>query len=173
MIFKKKAQIAGQIFIFILAIFLASLILLYGYKAIFGKQGFIYKTEQISLIRFETEISNAIRTISSDYASVKKLELNVPSKFTEVCLIDTRQPAENTGICTRNNPDFNPIICDAWTTQGNKQNVFLVPMAEIPITVSTLEIETGYICLPVKQGKITLRLEGLGDRTKVSEWILQ
>ena len=33
----KKAQIAGQVFVFMIAIVLAALILLYGYKAIFDQ----------------------------------------------------------------------------------------------------------------------------------------
>ena len=44
-------------------------------------------------------------------------------------------------------------------------------MADTPITVSTIELNNdGYLCVPIRKGKIILRLEGLGDRTKVSEW---
>lgn len=159
----KKAQIAGQIFIFVLAAFLAALILIYGYKAI---GGFTKRTEQIALIRFETDLSNTIKTISSDFGSVKKLELNVPSKYQKVCLIDLNKsvPTQYDPFCRSN-----PIICDAWTDKT--QNVFLVPMAETTFPILILEIaDPGHICPPVRQGKITLRLEGLGDRTKVDEW---
>ena len=162
---KKRSQ-ASQIFVYIIAVVLAAMILLYGYRAI---SGFINRTEQITEVKFKTDIENAIRLISTDYGSVKKLELNVPGKYETVCIVQQDyQNKQGTQLCAQS-----PIICSAWTTQA--QNIFLTDtnmytLPEIQITTLPLEIQGGYICLKVKAGKITLRIEGKGDKTGVSEW---
>jgi len=161
----KKAQVAGQVFVFMIAIVLAGLILLYGYNAIFGQDGFIHRTEQIAIVRFETDLSSAVSSISSDYGSIKKFESALPSEYQKVCLLDLSKSSGS--ICNPDSSDYHPIICDAWQTTGNTQNVFLVPMTDTAITVSTLEIEQGSICFPVRKGKVTFWLEGKGDKTKI------
>ena len=89
---KKKAQVIGQVFIFIVALVLAAMILLYGYNAIFGKSGFIQRADQIALTRFQTEIESQIKETASDYGRIKKLELSVPSKHKTVCIVDIEYP---------------------------------------------------------------------------------
>ena len=164
----KKAQVANQVFVFILALVLAAMVMLYGYKAIFAEEGFIGRTEQISLVRFETELTNAVNAISSDYGSVDEVKLTLPSKYERICLVQlSYQDKSNTGLCQPNHNDYEPIICDAW--KDNAQNVFLVPMADSPIIVSKLEIDGGYVCPPVLGGHATIWLEGKGDRVKVEE----
>ena len=166
---KKKSQ-AEQVFVFMVAIILAALILLYGYKAIFGKEGLLKRTEQISLTNFESKISSSIKSISYNPGDVRLMNFDVPSKYKKVCFVQLNYPnKQSSGICQSENQNYNPVICNAWTTEGNKQNVFFVPMADIPIYVSTLEITAGYLCVPVNSGTISLKLEGMGDRTKISE----
>ena len=65
----KKAQIQGQIFLYLLGLFIVSFILLYGYNAM---RTFKEKAEQVEFIQFQTNIFSSIKTISSDYGSVKK-----------------------------------------------------------------------------------------------------
>ncbi len=163
-----KAQIMGQVFIFLLGILLATLILLYGYRAI---SGFIGGTQRISLVKFKTNLESAVRTISTQYGDVDKLELNLPSTYQKVCFVQTGYAGLSTGLCSNTHQDYDPIICDVWTTPGNDQNVFLIPMAESPIKVLPLEIDGGYICVSSIQGRVTIRLQGLGNRTKVSKWV--
>jgi len=163
----KKAQIIGEVFLFIMAAALAVLIIIYGYKAL---SGFTSRTEEISLVNFKTDLQSEIRTIASDYGSVKKLDLTMPGRFDVFCLIDIEQRnlASTTGLCTLGHPDYNPEVCDAWETEGNEENAFLIPIT--PIKVSKMDIDGGYLCIKPTGNKISLRLEGLGDRTKVSEW---
>jgi len=169
----RKAQIAGQVFIFILAAVLAVLIIGYGYKAI---QSFVGRTEQIAFINFKTDIQTETRTILKDFGSVKRLDLQLPGKYDMLCLVDLNYALKsstclcNKGACPggREN-EFQPEVCDAWITPGNIDNAFLVPIT--PIRLSEVEIEDGYTCIPPSAGKISLRLEGRGDRTLISEWI--
>lgn len=167
----KKAQIAGQVFIFILAAVLAAMLIFYGYRAI---NSFTKRTEDIVMTQFQTDIEIQIKTISSDYGSVRKLELSLPSKYRKLCLVNLDyNDVSNSCICDQNfclpdNDDYNPIICDAWIDKT--QNVFLVPSSELNLKVTQMEIEGGYLCAPVLSGKVTLRIEGGGDHTKVSLW---
>ena len=165
----KKGQMQ-QIFIFIIAILIASMIFLYGYRAI---RDFTQRTDEVTLVKFQTELQSAVRTISSDYGSVKRLELSIPSKYSKVCFVDYAKFNQGSAICTRisgREDEFNPLICDAWKDQT--QNVFLVPFADIPIKTNNLEVSgsEGFMCRTAQNGRIAVRLEGRGDRALIDEW---
>jgi len=164
----KKAQLS-QVFIYIFAAILAVSIMIYGYRTI---RGFGQRTEQISLVRFKTDLESEIRTMASDYGSVKKVELSLPSQYQKVCFVDLSKPIgviENSRIC-RTGPDYNPLGCDAW--KDKTQNIFLVPWTDFVIKTDKIEIaeQDGALCFRTVNNKITLRLEGLGDRTLIKEW---
>lgn len=156
----RKAQIMGQVFVMILAAAIFILILSYGYKAIagFGKQ-----SEMVAFIEFQTQIEGAVKSIRQDYGSVKKLELILPSKYTEICLVELEKDPH---------PDFeqiHPRMYDSWVS--GTQNVFLTPMEDSPITTANIYVGLdGYLCLPIVGGKIELRLEGLGDMAGITQW---
>jgi len=154
--FPKKAQMIGQIFMFILAAVLFVLILTYGYSAI---TDFLQRSEQVTLIEFKEELKSGIERIKRDYGSVRRLELKVPNRYTDVCIID-------------------PLKCDSIRTSypvmygaclSGTENIFLVPKQETPIFISDIEVDAGYVCIPTS-GVVTLKLEGLGKKAKVSEW---
>jgi len=167
----KKAQVAGQVFIFILAAVIAILTLLYGYNAIFGKSGIVTRAEEIAEINFRTEVETQIRTIASDFGRVKKLELSLPGKAEQLCIIDLNQrdKAVTSPICSPNNLAYQPEVCDAWKTEGYQNNIFLLPLS--PFRAVPLHLDDGFLCVQPVGIKITLRLHGLGDATNVSEWI--
>ena len=162
----KKGQIAGQVFIFILAAFLAVLIIGYGYRAI---SSFTSRTEDIALADFKTTLQGKVRTIASSH-DVRKLELRVPGKYEEVCFVDLgkRELAAGSCLCDLDCRDYSPEVCDAWMTEGYEYNVFLIPIT--PIKAAEMEIDGGYFCIEPEGGRISLRLEGKGNRTNVSEW---
>jgi len=157
---QKKAQVMSQVFIFILAAAIFILILTYGYKAI---AGFGQRSEQVALVEFQTELEGAVKSISLDYGSVKKVELTLPTKYTELCFVDLeREPSEEF-------EQIHPRMYESWVSRT--QNVFLTPMEESPINVGKIYVgQSGYLCLPIAGGKITLRLEGLGDRAGITQW---
>jgi hypothetical protein len=159
----KKAQIIGQVFIFILAAAIFIMILLYGYKAIVG---FSQRSEQVALIDMKMTLESGVEEISLDYGSVKKLELGIPTKYSEICFVDLSVEEPPLEFM-----EEHPLMYDAWISGA--QNVFLAPMAETPINIGKIKISDrypGYLCLPIKSGKVTLRLEGLGDSTEISDW---
>lgn len=186
---KRKGQ-AAEIFTFILAIIIASMIILYGYKYI---KELNQRTDELALVRFQTDIQKAVRTIAPDYGSVKRLEVDVPSKFNKVCFVDKSKSIPDIGgscLCDKDcSPDpsvcqdadetntkcrdYNPLICDSWKDNNLVENIFLIPMADIPIKAPGLNVKdtSGYICEKVVGGKIVVRLEGKGNSVILSRWI--
>lgn len=169
----KKGQLTGQIFIFIIAIILFGLILLYGYKAV---KEFGQTQEDVTLIEFRDQFSSKVKQVSANYGSVKKHEIILPSKYSEICFVEYIDDKNVLRKVADQMYEVNPLIADALEG-GTDQNVFLVPFAQTEIVVPPLEIEDGpgegaekaFLCIP-NTGRITIRLEGLGDKTRVSEW---
>lgn len=161
----KKSQISGQVFIYILAAMLFVLILIWGVKAISDLK---VKSEQAALIDLKTELSSAIKSVRST-ADVKKRTLVLPSNFDKICFIDLNAYAEqNAGI-----KQESTMIYDSWKDRV-RQNVFLLPRGDFEMYIDKLEVnEPGgkrWLCINAVNGQVSLRLEGKGDRTKVSKW---
>ena len=170
----KKAQIIGQVFIFIIAAALAALIIAYGYKAI---TSFTSRTGEIALVNFKTDLQAEIKTIASDFGSVKRLDLTMPGDYEMLCLLDISKKGQAQGSCLCRRcagiqaKDYQPEVCDEWENPAfpEPNNAFLIPIT--PLKLSTMEINNGYVCIKPKGNRISLRLEGVGGKTKVSEWV--
>jgi hypothetical protein len=172
----RKAQVAGQVFIYILAIVVVGLIIAYGYSAI---KGFTKKGEQVEYITLKTSLENAFKGIISDYGSIKRPDIDVPGKYSMVCFVDKSvveaNPANADGyaLCT-SQPTleryYSPIACSGWKTGRN--NVFLIPDGSEAFDVGNIVIDSlnHFICFDVVNNKIRLQLEGLGNAVKISEY---
>jgi hypothetical protein len=178
---KRRAQIS-QVFFYIMAIIVFSVILIFGYRTI---TDFIEKGEQVAFITFKTDLESAVRKVASDFGSVTvyntRHPLLVPNNHQRICFINVdRTPPVD---C---DSTLNPIICDAWLTSFNsggwgaaESNVFLEPLGKISIKVYRITLDTnsngvedsadaGYLCLSTSEGRVDIRLEGRGDHTLVS-----
>jgi hypothetical protein len=166
-----KAQIIGQIFIFILAGLVFILIVTYGYKAI---QYFIERQEQVVLVDFRTDLEIAVEGVKRDYGTVRKVELKLPTKYFGVCFFDYASDTCNPGLETINPKLELPgqTISVKWAEDACKlksANVFIIPRTQ-DFDLPDIQVgDAGYVCLP-NTGVVTLRLEGTGKRAKVSEW---
>ena len=154
----------GQIFIYILAIFIFAVILLYGYKAIVH---FIDRGEQVSFIQFKTTLETNVRDLAIQYGDVivfnEKNPLKIPSRYEGVCFVS--------GSAVISDPDERYDIVKAAITAGlyeKTENVFLIPPAPNPIYVGPIDVSNNLLCINVTKGRIDIRLEGLGDRTRIS-----
>ena len=161
----KKAQIHGQVFIYVLTLIITGIILIYGYNAI---TGISKRAEQVELANFKNSLKGDFEKMSSDYGSVKTISYNVPSKLKEICFYE-----EGEGPLFHTMPDdLNPLIKDSIGDEtGN--NVFLVIGDAIePLELSRLEIKNeGYnmLCIKIRSNILKLRLEGLGDGVLVEK----
>ena len=163
-----KAQMISQVFIFILAGLIFVLIITYGYKAI---QHFLARSEQAALLDFKSDLESAVESVKRDYGSVRKVELRLPTKFYTLCILDPEQCTTPTFMHpeTRQSFTFN-WMKDACET--GSANAFIAPR-ELDISIPDVEVTGGAVCIPNIDGKVTLRMEGLGKKAKVSEWPLE
>lgn len=156
----KKAEISGEIFIYILAIVIFALTLLYGYKAIsfFNQRG-----QEISYAQMYNDIKQEIEKVEGDtFGTVKKYTIDVPGPYQEVCFVNSK------GREPRSIPANYTMISD--TLQYTDDNMFLYPPGDQSYNVGDIEIISGQNCVKLVSGKADLRLESLGDHVKVSPW---
>jgi hypothetical protein len=173
----RKAQIFGQVFIYTLAAIVFGLILLFGYRAI---SSFMQTGEDVALIDLKHQVQTSIDSIGST-PDVQKRTFNIPSKYTKICFLGNATADEKRTTClcrdeegcigmrSATNNDYNPMLCKAWI-DGTRQNVFLIPQANIEISVNKIILADYYLCVPVEKGKVELRLEGKGDATLIRVW---
>lgn len=164
---KNKAQLLSQVFVFMIAAATLVMILLFGYKYI---DSFIHEQEQIELIRFRDELTGGVNSIRTRYGSVDKLTLTIPSKYSELCFVDSEKGGKD-GILEKERP----LLYNLWSAD-NTQTVFLLPLQELSIKIENLEVEENvngvvknYFCTQA-QTKLDLKLESLGKKVKISQW---
>ena len=155
----KKAEISGEIFIYILAIVIFALTLLYGYKAIafFNEKG-----EQISYAQMYNDLKQEVEKVEGDtYGTVKKYIMDVPGGYQKACFVNSkgREPRGLSGNY--------PLI--QTSLEYTSDNLFLYPPGDRSFDIGDIEV-SGENCIDVVGTKVTLRLESLGDHVKVSSW---
>lgn len=179
----KKGQIAGQIFIYVIAVVVVGLILAYGYTAIkdFSKRG-----EEVEYITLKTDFENSFKSIISDFGSIKRPDLAVPGKYSHICFVKKdigEDSIQNSPICTRLDDEedgfeyskiHSPVACSAW--KNGRNNVFFMPDGSDAFDVGEITIKVGgeedksFICIENVNNKVKLQLKGLGDKVQVSEY---
>jgi len=175
----KKAQMQ-QVFVFILAALIFGMILIYGYKAI---NDFIDRSREVSLLELRTELVASINKMTSG-SDVRKATFNLPPTVDYVCFLDldkNRIPLEERhkqALCTEGSEYYFPLICDAWVDNVD-QNIYFYPMTDLTLTSKPIEVNQyplpdkgeakGFLCIETKKDRITIMLEGKGDRTLIEE----
>ncbi len=157
----RKSQIHSQIFIYILSIILVAIIFFYGYKAI---DYFINRADEVSDVKFRTDLESAIRIISPDYGSVKRMEFILPNRYSEICFVDSDVDS------SAEIPEAHIMVRD-MVDSGVKENAFfMTDKIEDSVYVGNIEVEDDYICIKALQGRLRLELKGLGDRAEIKSW---
>ena len=165
--FSTKSQIYGQIFIYILTILLVSFILVYGYNAI---QNIRDTANRVDCLNFKNDLRSSIETISSDFGRVKKANIGLCSPYKQVCFVETYEKISNPNNPISNIMPIDPIIKDSIRSETGK-NVFLVDrLAKEPFYAGNISITDDILCVNAINGKISLKLEGMGNHVAVSQW---
>jgi len=160
-----KAEMIGQVFIFILAGLVFVLIITYGYKAV---NYFLERQQEVVMADIKTDLDTAIQGIKRSQGSVRKIVLKLPSEYKAICFFDFETCSE---IEDAKLPPPNENINVMWGVEACKagsENVFTVPRTP-GLSMSEISVDGGYVCVPNNDG-ITLRLEGLGRKSKISAW---
>ena len=167
----RKAQIYSQIFIYILAVVIVSLIIVFGYKSI---KSFKDRAEQVSCIKFRNELKNSVSGLLGDYGSIKIREFHPCSDITEVCFTETNEPIPDDEMDRIG--DIDPIIEDSLRSKTVK-NVFLrnkitkesFGIGNISVNDKTMLDKTpNMLCMKSSSGKIIARLESFGNHVFIS-----
>ena len=151
----RKAQIIGQIFVFILAGVVFVLILGYGYNAI---TSFIEKGEQVQLLDFRNQLDSTITLIKRDYGSVQQVDLRMPPKTSSVCFVNS--PPDLTGAQQSALKQDYALLESSWST--GSENIFLIPRQPTPMLIKDVVVfdeqnrEKGYCCVAVSGGRVLL-----------------
>jgi len=154
-----NAQLYSQIFIYILTIVLISFILVYGYNAV---RNFEDRAEQVACLKFRNDLSNSIESISSDFGSVKRKDLQLCGGYSKVCFVETMESP----ILPN---DADPIIKDSILSNAGK-NVFLMEkIAKESFYAGKISVEPDLLCINSINSKISIKLEGKGNYTFLSQ----
>lgn len=168
----KKSQIYSQIFIYILAILLTSFILVYGYNAV---KNFQIRAEKVACLKFQNDLKSAVESISSDYGSVERKNLQLCGDYKSACFVDEDSHGKSNPIFNSEFSDGSPvtnypIIIDSISSRTGK-NVFLIDGgAPNSFYTGKISVNSDVLCIKAINNQISLRLEGRGDHTLVSEW---
>ena len=154
----KKAQL-GQIIVYLLAIVIASMVLVFGYRVVVGLR---QQAEQTSFLNFQKSLEADIKSIYFDYGSVKKVSYSVGG-YKEACFADL----DSIYIGSAPNIVINSIDSKV------KKNVFLVNdkidsfyVEKIKLTNPATENPD---CINIVNGKLDIKLTGKGDSALVEE----
>lgn len=173
----KKGATIGMVFIFIVAAVTFALIMIFGYKAIID---FVGKGEQVEFYYFKTDLETSTKRIYTEYGSVRVEEFRLPMNYEQICFVDLEMKYEDS--C-----EAGVYGCDVWQSAGESydgadENVFLDPAGPVQLKIYRLDLwvdldednvyengeKKGSLCVPIVNGKFSLRLEGRGDRTRIS-----
>ncbi len=182
----KKALGIEQVFVFMIAALTFALIMIFGYQAI---SGFLESGEEVEFIQFKNGLELAVKTIYTEYGSVRVKDFDLPAKFNQICFVDLdyfleEHPDELQELCAKDLAACELVkearlgVSEGRCATGYEcvdQNVFLKPQAAVPIKVYLISIydETegkskGFICPPLNKGSFSLVLEGKGYHTELS-----
>lgn len=163
---KRKGQIAGQIFTYILAVIVIGGIALVGYNAI---KSITTKACQAGKVTFNNNIEGMIEKYSS-YGSVNIKELKVPCDYTTICFVASDVISDPTL----------PFDCDnkiiyESVLNNVKQNIFILSDKRT-ISIGYSEIislnstDTGEcLCIEQSNGRFDIAFRGKGSTTEISK----
>jgi len=169
----RKGQIAGQVFIYIMALIVIGVIIIIGYKAI---GTFSSKTCTAEKVNFNSNIISLIEKYNS-YGSVNIKSVNAPCDYDTICFVDSKHISfDNNGADFGFECAENPIIKNS-AMNGARQNIFAVSNDRtIAIGYSDLisladATETaGILCTCINQtaGNFKIKFSGKGSSTEIS-----
>jgi hypothetical protein len=161
-----KGQIAGQVFIYMMAVIVIGGIALVGYSAIKNITG---KSCDVEKITFKSDMENLIEKYTS-YGSVNKKTLRAPCEYDTVCFVDaTMIGSDATGFSCANR-----MIADS-VANNVEQNIFVISNKKtIPIGYSTLvrlkpENQGTCLCITQRSKNFYITFEGFGSYTQISQ----
>jgi len=182
---RRSAQAQTQIFMYVLGAIVFVMVLIYGYKSISEIKD---KGQLVEILRARNDLDSKVKALRTEYQTVRYHTLLLPPTFTKVCFIDSVK-AESLGSTALNafngiateSPAAAAVVDGSTSTSRIEQNVFLTPAPSgtPEFYISNMRIfngvsaETSYnnnpfwFCMPTQQGRIELKMTGLGKYVRV------
>ena len=174
---KRKAQIIGQVFIFIMALLVAGLVILFGVSFI---KDYLAKQDQVLLADFVRQVENDVK--KTGYGSIEIDTFRFPKNYDEICFVDFEvtsvtdpglNPRVSSEVATRGgvvSPEFNKDLF-LINTQGTPDNtaddsIFSAAVGKVKVSDPKY-----YHCISSSQGTLKLRFEGVKGGVQVSEYV--
>lgn len=153
-----------HLFSYLFALFVAVLVLMFGYKAIFGVSDQI---EQEKYALFRVTLENDISTISVKFGDMKHATYEVPRSVSEVCFYAPSDSSTDVDDSCKTLSDY-PLVEDSVSAGagknvfvlGNKLDAFKVPYADTGICALR--------CFEAEKGHVSLLLRGASNATLIS-----
>jgi len=178
----RKAQISGQVFVYIMAIIIAGLVLMFGVNVIKGQ---LANQDKIVYSKFVEGVKNTVSTTRFNSVDQEKYKLSLD--YVEVCFVDYTKDMnqinskDSANWLETNHPFIADEIANRPVTTNedlleSNTNMFLVDKdggisAE---SVGKVKYEDGgssyYFCTQVKNGYVELQFQGIKGGVKITEW---
>ncbi len=163
----KRAQVS-HIIAYLLAIVIFGMVLVFGYKAIANIR---QQTDQAAYLGFQKSLESDIKSIYFDYGSVKKLSYSIRG-YEWVCFADLKYDI----VTAINTNPVNPIVLNSIQSEF-KKNIFLVNdkvdsfyVEKIILTEDeAIPPDLNPLCIPIVNGKLSIKLTGQGDYALVEK----
>ena len=157
----RKSQIIGNTFVYLFSAVVVAIILIFGYKSIYGTAK-TFKQTELELLK--NEIISDIKSMASDYGSSKKVSYRIPAN-SELCLFDLGKKDE---ILNNEKMSFYPLINDSLGSNVKKNGFLISASIFEPLYVGETEISEPYFyCFKPIAGKVSFVIEGKGNRTLI------
>lgn len=151
-----RAQLTGQIFIYIVAVVVVGIIFLLGYRYV----------GEFLVLKCDAEQATFAQTLKTyissydGYGEVGKESVKAPCSYRQVCLVDASLRGTS--------PASGNALIDLTVDSGAEQNLFLVGDKVQGVGWSEkIRVEQGVVCLNNTAGVFTLRFRGQGGTTLI------
>ena len=174
----RKAQIQSQVIVYILAVVIMGMILIFGFKAIMDMKD---RARMAQLIQFRKDISSDIISVGVDYGTSKLKTYRVPPEFRQVCFVNLEHtsPSGDSDVvelvkATKASALVKNAVESIVEQGAARKNLFLCPPCSEQENVGNINIldendeDTAFRCFNVSQGALSLRITGLGDMAQIS-----
>ena len=157
-----KGQIAGQIFIYIMAVIIIGGIVLIGYSSISKIFPKVCDTEKIT---FKSEIESSLEKYTS-YGSVNKKIMAAPCDYQTICFVDYQEISNPAGFSCANT-----IINDSVNSKV-MENIFVISgVRTTGISYSefiSLPNPNNCTCIIVRNNNFYITFAGKGATTEIT-----
>ncbi|MBW2987074.1 hypothetical protein KY336_00860 [Candidatus Woesearchaeota archaeon] len=166
---KKRGQIEARIIIYVLAVFIAGIILIYGYTVIKGLTG---TQEDILLLSFKEDVKAEVEEKSYEFRSSEKLTFTVPKKFTKVCYGDSSRLGSNQNLIDQTIPIGFTLIRKSMQDDV-RDNFFMIERGIMrdAFYAGDVFLADAFECTNVTDGQLNLKFTALGRQgVEIKGW---